>query len=1091
MNISRFFIDRPIFAGVISVFITLIGLFAYPMLPLSQYPEIAPPTITINAAYPGASAETLAETVAAPIEQEVNGVEKMLYLTSSSTSDGAVAITVTFQPGTDLDSAQVLVQNRVALAEPKLPEQVRQIGVTVNKAESGFLMIVGLTSPDGSLDNDYVGNFANSTLRDRLLRIDGVGQVQVFGGGNYSMRVWIDPAKAAERGLTGPDIVAALRAQNVQAAAGSIGQPPFATNAAAFQLPVQVQGRLSDPDQFADVVIKTDAEGRVTRVRDVARVELGAQDYGIRGFFDGERGVGVAVVQQPGANALGTANRVLAEVEAVKAELPAGMNISIPYNPTEFVAASVTAVQHTVFEAVVLVAIVVLVFLQTWRAAIIPIVAIPVALVGTFAVQLALGYSINSLSLFALVLAVGIVVDDAIVVVENVERYLRQGLTPKEAAYRSMQEVSGALIAIGLVLTAVFVPTAFVPGIPGIFYRQFAVTIASAALISLLVSLTLSPAMAALLLKPHTDHDNVRKPGLWGAITYYVRWAGDKFNQGFDWLSDKYGRLTARLVRSLMVVLIIYAGLLALTGWRLVDTPSGFIPEQDQGFLIGVIQLPAGASLDRTEAVMKRANEIIQKTEGVDGTVAFAGLDGSSFSFGSNAATIFVRLDAFENRTKEQAATALAGAITGATGGIEEANIFVIAPPAVQGLGNGNGFKMMIQDRSGAGYRALEGATFAMMGGAAQMPDQVQQVFSTYNTGSPRIAADVDRNKALMMGVQPSAVFDTLGVYLGSSYINDFNLLGRTFRVTAQAEPSARDDIADIANLKTRSATGAMVPIGAVANLREDSGPARVVRYNLFPASELQGQAAAGVSSGQGIAAMEQLASQALPQGFSYEWTELALQEKQASGGASMIFIMAVVFVFLVLAAQYEAFTLPLAVVLIVPMCLLAAMIGVNIRGLDNNILVQIGLVVLIALAAKNAILIVEFAKQAEEEEGMDRFEAAVYAAKVRLRPILMTSFAFIFGVVPLMLATGPGAEMRQSLGTSVFSGMLGVTFFGLIFTPVFYVMMRWLSAKLPKTPEKPRELPTTYGAPPHDPYDPTDPAPAAPNTANPRLGDA
>ena len=1091
MNISRFFIDRPIFAGVISVFITLIGLFAYPMLPLSQYPEIAPPTITINAAYPGASAETLAETVAAPIEQEVNGVEKMLYLTSSSTSDGAVAITVTFQPGTDLDSAQVLVQNRVALAEPKLPEQVRQIGVTVNKAESGFLMIVGLTSPDGSLDNDYVGNYANSTLRDRLLRIDGVGQVQVFGGGNYSMRIWIDPAKAAERGLTGPDIVAALRAQNVQAAAGSIGQPPFATNAAAFQLPVQVQGRLSDPDQFADVVIKTDATGRVTRVRDVARVELGAQDYGIRGFFDGQRGVGVAIVQQPGANALGTANRVLAEVEAVKAELPQGMAISIPYNPTEFVAASVEAVQHTVFEAVVLVAIVVLIFLQTWRAAIIPIIAIPVALVGTFAVQLALGYSINSLSLFALVLAVGIVVDDAIIVVENVERYLRQGLTPKEAAYRSMQEVSGALIAIGLVLTAVFVPTAFVPGIPGIFYRQFAVTIASATLISLVVSLTLSPALAALLLKPHVHHDNLRKPGLWGAVLYYVRWAGDKFNQGFDWLSDKYGRLTARLVRSLMVVLIVYAGLLALTGWRLVDTPSGFIPEQDQGFLIGVIQLPAGASLERTEAVMKRADEIIQKTEGVDGTVAFAGLDGSSFSFGSNAATIFVRLDAFENRTKEQAATALAHAITGATGGIEEANIFVIAPPAVQGLGNGNGFKMMIQDRSGAGYRALEGATFAMMGGAAQMPDKVQQVFSTYNTGSPRIAADVDRNKALMMGVQPSAVFDTLGVYLGSSYINDFNLLGRTFRVTAQAEPSSRDDIADIANLKTRSASGAMVPIGAVANLREDSGPARVVRYNLFPASELQGQAAPGNSSGQAIATMEQLATQALPQGFSYEWTELALQEKQASGGASVIFIMAVVFVFLVLAAQYEAFTLPLAVVLIVPMCLLAAMIGVNIRGLDNNILVQIGLVVLIALAAKNAILIVEFAKQAEEEEGMDRFEAAVYAAKVRLRPILMTSFAFIFGVVPLMLATGPGAEMRQSLGTSVFSGMLGVTFFGLIFTPVFYVMMRWLSAKLPKSPEKPRELPTTYGAPAHDPYDPTDPAPAAPTTANPRLGDA
>jgi hydrophobe/amphiphile efflux-1 (HAE1) family protein len=1077
MNISRFFIDRPIFAAVISVFITLIGVFAYPLLPLSQYPEIAPPTITINTAYPGASAETVAETVSAPIEQEVNGVEGMLYLSSSSTSDGTVAITVTFNPGTDLDAAQVLVQNRVALAEPKLPAQVRQIGVTVNKQESGFLMILGLTSPDGSLDNDYVGNYANSTLRDRLLRIEGVGNVSIFGGGNYSMRVWIDPAKAAARDLTGPDIVAALQAQNVQAAAGSIGQPPFPTNAAAFQLPVQVQGRLSDPDEFFNIVIKTDAQGRVTRVRDVARVELGAQDYGIKGFFDGQQGVGIAIVQQPGANALGTADRVMAEVEAFKAELPQGMDISIAYNPTEFVAASVESVQHTLFEAVILVVLVVLVFLQTWRAAIIPIVAIPVALVATFAVQMLLGYSINSLSLFALVLAVGIVVDDAIVVVENVERYIREGLTPKEAAYRSMEEVSGALISIGLVLVSVFVPTMFVPGIPGIFYREFAIVITTASVVSLLVSLTLSPAMAALLLKPHKEHDHKRKPGLLGTAAYYGGYAGRKFNEGFDWLSDKYGRLTARLVRTVGIVLVIYVALLGLTAWRLTDTPSGFIPEQDQGFLIGVVQLPPGASLERTEAVMKRASEIIKSTEGVEGMVAFAGLDGTSFSFGSNAATIFVRLDAFDERkTAEQSAAALAGAITGATMGIEDAQIFVIAPPAVQGLGNGNGFQMMVQDTSGAGYRALEGATFAMMGAAAQAPDQVQQVFSTYNTGSPRIAADVDRDKALMMGVQPADVFNTLGVYLGSSYVNDFNFLGRTFRVTAQAEPTSRDDMADIANLKTRSASGAMVPIGSVATLREDSGPSRIVRYNLFPAAELQGQAAAGVSSGQAIAHMEQLAEATLPPGFSYEWTGLALQEKQASGGATVIFAMAVVFVFLVLAAQYEAFTLPMAVVLIVPMCILAAILGVNLRGLDNNILVQIGLVVLIALAAKNAILIVEFAKQAEDE-GLNRWDAAVRAAQTRLRPILMTSFAFIFGVVPLMLATGPGAEMRQSLGTAVFSGMLGVTFFGLIFTPVFYVVMRWVASKLPGAPKKAQDNPTL---PPHDA-----------DTATVRSGDA
>ena len=1066
MNISRFFIDRPIFAAVLAVFITLIGVFAYPLLPLAQYPEIAPPTITINTAYAGASAETLAETVAAPIEQEVNGVEGMLYLTSSSTSDGVVAITVTFQPGTDLDSAQVLVQNRVALAEPRLPAAVRQVGVTVNKAETGFLMILGLTSPGNVLDNDYVGNYANSTLRDRLLRIDGVGSVQVFGGGNYAMRIWIDPAKAAARGLSASQIVAALQAQNVQAAAGSLGQPPFATNASAFAQPVQVQGRLTDPAQFAQVVLKTDAEGRVTRVGDIARVELGAQDYGIRGYFDGQRGVGIAIVQQPGANALGTAERVLAEVEAIKAEAPAGMAVSVPYNPTEFVAASVESVQHTLVEAVFLVVLVVMVFLQTWRAAIIPIVAIPIALVGTFAVQLALGYSINSLSLFALVLAVGIVVDDAIVVVENVERYIREGLSPRDAAYRSMQEVSGALIAIGLVLVAVFVPTMFVPGIPGIFYRQFAVTIAAAAVISLFVSLTLSPAMAALLLKPHKAHDeHARKKGPIGTAFHYVGWAGRKFNEGFDWLSDRYGRLTAKLVRLVVLMLVVYAGLLAMTAWRLVDTPAGFIPEQDQGFLIGVVQLPAGASLERTDAVMQRAREIIQKTEGVNGTVAFAGLDGASFSFGSNAATLFVRLDAFEDRTREQAATALAGAITQATGGIEEANIFVIAPPAVQGLGNGNGFNMMIQDRSGAGYKALEGATFAMMGAAAQQPTAFQQVFSTYNTGSPRVAADVDRDRALMMGVQPSEVFNTLGIYLGSAYINDFNMLGRTFRVTAQAEPAYRDDMADIANLKVPSNTGAMVPIGSVANLRQDSGPARVVRYNLFPAAELQGQGAPGVSSGEAIAGMEQMAGATLPPGFSYEWTGLALQEKSASGGAGIIFAMSVLLVFLVLAAQYEAFTLPLAVILIVPMCVLAAMLGVNALGLDNNILVQVGLVVLVALAAKNAILIVEFAKQGEEEQGLNRWDAAVQAARTRLRPILMTSFAFILGVLPLVLAEGPGAEMRRSLGAAVFFGMIGVTVFGLIFTPVFYVMCRGFAARIPHEPSKTPPAPTTFSS--------------------------
>ena len=1052
MGFSRFFIDRPIFAGVIAVFIALVGAFSLPQLALSQYPEIAPPTINISTAYPGASAETLAAAVAAPLEQEINGVEGMLYMTSSSTSDGAASITVTFKPGTDLDAAQVLVQNRVALAEPRLPEQVRQIGVTVAKQSTGFLMLVALTSDDPTIGVDYIGNYANSVLRDRLLRLEGVGGVQVFGGGLYAMRVWIDPAKAAARNLTANEIVTALRTQNVQVAAGALGQPPFDTGAAAFQLPVQVEGRLSDPAQFSDVVIKSDGEGRVTRLRDVARVELGAQDYSIRGYFGGKPGIGIAVIQQPGSNALSAAELVLETMEEAKATFPPGIDYIIPYNPTEYVAASVESVQHTLLEAVLLVVLVIIVFLQTWRAAIIPILAIPVALIGTFAVQLALGYSINSLSLFALVLAVGIVVDDAIVVVENVERNIRAGLTPREAAYRTMDEVSGALIAIGLVLLAVFVPTAFISGIPGAFYRQFAVTIAAASVISLVVSLTLSPALAALLLKPHRQ-DHASHGPAWMAP---LRKAGQTFNTGFDWLSDRYGRLTARLVRGSAIVLIVYVGLLALTGWRITATPTGFIPDQDQGVLIGVVQLPAGASLERTDTTLQRVRDIVTRMGGVESVAAFAGLDGSSFSAASNAGTMFIRLKPFEERgSKELKAAAIAQAITGRVAEIQEGDVFVLAPPPVPGLGAGSGFKMMVQDRSGSSYQALEGVTQGMMGGAMAVPE-VQGVFSLFNTGSPRITADIDRDKAQLLGVQPAEIYGAMGTYLGSTYINDFNLLGRTFRVTAQAEPQYRDDIADIGALKVRSASGGMVPLASVANLRDDSGPARVVRYNLFPAAELQGAPAPGVSSGAALNAMERLAAQQLPQGYSYEWTDLALQEKQAGNTSAIVFLLAVVFVFLVLAAQYEAFTLPLAVILIVPMCLLAAILGVNLRGMDNNILTQIGLIVLVALAAKNAILIVEFAKQAEEHEGMDRFRAAITAATTRLRPILMTSFAFILGVLPLAIASGPGAEMRQALGTAVFFGMIGVTIFGLFLTPVFFVTIRWLTHR--GAAPKPRE---------------------------------
>ncbi|WP_270374275.1 efflux RND transporter permease subunit [Marinicauda sp. Alg238-R41] len=1055
MRFTHFFIERPIFSLVIAVFITLMGAFAYPSLPLSQYPEIAPPTISVQASYPGATAEDLAEQVAAPLEQEINGVEGMIYLTSSATESGQVAITVTFAPGTDLDTAQVLVQNRVNRAEPRLPEQVRQRGVQVNQESGGFLLIVALTSTDGSLDTAFLGNYASSTMRDQLLRIEGVGNVQVFGGGNYSMRVWIDPDRAAANDMTAGDVIAALRSQNIQAAAGSIGQPPFdQVDAPEFQQAIQVQGRLIEPDEFGDVVVKRGEDGQITRLRDVARIELGAEDHTISGYFGGEPGVGMAIIQQPGANALNAASAVLDEVERASADFPAGMGYMIPYNPTEFVAASVESVQRTLIEAVFLVVLVIVIFLQNWRAAFIPIIAIPVSIVGVFAVQLALGFSINSLSLFALVLAVGIVVDDAIIVVENAERLIREGHSPRKAAHKSMSEVSGALVAMTLVLVSVFVPTAFVAGIPGIFYRQFAVAISTAAIISLVISLTLSPALCALLLKPHTQSSTGPR---WLAP---LRFGARKFNEGFDWLSNAYGRLTARLVRMVVIMLVAYAGLLAITGWRLTDTPTGFIPEQDQGFLIGVIQLPPGASLDRTDTVIRAAQDTLLQTEGVSTTAAFAGLDGASFSPASNAGTIFIRLDPFEEREGNHAlsATALSGQLTGTINqAIPEGGAFIIAPPPVQGLGNGGGFKMMIQGLEGQSFAELQGAAYAMMGAAGQNPN-VTQVFTTFNTNSPRIRVDVDRNRAFQLGVEPADVYETLGAYMGSSYVNDFNYQGRTSRVIAQADAEYRDDAEDIAQLRVRSATGAMVPISAIADIVQDSGPIRVVRHNLFPAIELQGSTPAGVSTGQALAAMEAMADQVLPPGIGYEWTEIAYQQKAAGNSGLLIFAMAVVFVFLVLAAQYEAFTLPWAVIFIVPMCVLAAMLGINLLGLDNNILTQVGLVVLIALAAKNAILLVEFAKQAEERNRQGPHQAAVEGARIRLRPILMTSFAFILGVTPLAFAHGAGAEMREAIGVAVFSGMLGVTFFGLIFTPVFYVIGRWISDRLPRPAEAPGE---------------------------------
>ena len=1038
MRLSRFFITRPIFAAVIAIAITIVGAIAYFALPISQYPDIVPPTVTVTANYPGASAETVAETVAAPIEQEINGVDNMLYQTSQSTGDGKVTITVTFKIGTNLDTAQVLVQNRVAVAVPRLPEEVQRLGVVTKKTTPDFLMVVNLISPDNSLDRGYISNYALTQVRDRLARVDGVGDVQLFGSRDYSMRVWVDPGRAAALGLTAGDIVSALRAQNVQVAAGTLGQPPYASGQ-AFQLNVETQGRLTDPKQFADVVVRTDADGRQVRVSDVARVELGAQDYGTNTYLSGQPTVIVAAYQRPGSNALEAARGVSAAMKELSAKFPQGLAYKVIYNPTEFIAQSIDAVKHTLFEAVILVVLVILVFLQKWRAAIIPVVAIPVSLIGTFAVLEAVGYSLNNLSLFGMVLAIGIVVDDAIVVVENVERNLERGLTPLQAARTSMDEVSTALVAIVLVLCAVFVPTLFLSGLSGAFYRQFAVTISSATIISLVLSLTLSPALAALLLKPREESEGGPR---WREL---LNRAGDRFNHGFERLSLAYGRLTHRLVLRPRRVMAAYGGLIALTVGVFWATPTGFVPAQDQGYFLTVIQLPPGSSIARTDEVMKKVAARIVPLKGVLGSVMLAGFDGPSQTLAPNTAAAYVPLKSFQEREKlgVNLASIMAEAQK-ATADITEARLLIVPPPLIQGIGSAGGYRMMVQDTGGHGYEELGKVSYGVIGKANQTKG-LQQIYTFFTTNTPRVYADIDRRKADLLGVPPERVFEALQVYLGSAFVNDFNLLGRTYRVTAQADARFRNTPADIANLKTRSNSGAMVPIGSVANFNDKTGPYRVTRYNLFPAVEIDGDTAPGFSSGQALKTMDQLADSTLPAGYGHEWTGIAYQQKAAGSTSALVFAMAVVFVFLVLAAQYESLTLPLAIILIVPMCLLAAMAGVNLRGLDNNVLTQIGLVVLIALAAKNAILVVEFAKQAEEEQLMSPVDAAVHAARTRLRPILMTSFAFILGAVPLVLAKGAGAELRQALGTAVFFGMIGVTGFGLIFTPTFYVVCRAL----------------------------------------------
>ncbi|MDR3466808.1 MAG: multidrug efflux RND transporter permease subunit [Xanthobacteraceae bacterium] len=1036
------FIDRPIFAIVLSVFVTLIGLGALAILPIAQYPEIVPPTVQITTSYPGASADVVSRTVATPLEQSINGVERMIYMNSQSTGDGRLTITVTFRIGTDLNVAQMLTQNRVQDALPRLPEDVQRLGVQVRKATPNILLAVHLYSPDSSRDLLYISNYATLHVKDVLARLPGVGDVQMQGGREYAMRIWLDPDKVAAHSLNASEVLAALRAQNIQVSAGILNQPPVASKQ-AYQLNVQTLGRLSTPEQFAAIVLKSDSAGRVTRLRDVGSVEIGASDYGSTAFMDRQPGLPLLIFAQPGANSLAVDRAVLDAMETLSKDFPSGVEYKVIYDPTIFVGKSVDEVITTIFVAILLVVGVVFLFLQSWRAAIIPVIAIPVSLVGTFTFLYALGISLNNLSLFGLVLAVGIVVDDAIVVVENVERNLARGMSPTEAAHVTMNEVGGALISIALTLCAVFVPSAFLSGITGQFFRQFAVTIAVSTLISCFVSLTLSPALCAVLFKAHAPGHAAR--GSW--IARLVQAGFDRFNVGFEWLSTGYGRLTRRLVQIAGAVLLVYAALIGITGFQFARAPTGFIPEQDQGYLITVVQLPPGATLERTEAVVKKAIDIILSTPGVEHVAPFAGLDATTFTIASNAGTIFSGLPTLYNHEVKgvTAATVLAD-LRKRLSVIQEAYVLTIPPPPVQGIGNAGGFKMMLQDRAGLGSEALSKAAQTLVAAANKDPS-FAGVFTLFGTRSPSVYADIDREKAEKVGLTPTDVFSTLQVYLGSQYVNDFNYLGRTYEVIAQADGSFRQDPQDIARLKARNTSGEMVPVGTVARMRSENAPYRVPRYDLFPAAEVMGVAAPGVATGSALQRMEELAHEVLPPGIGFEWTELAFQQQLPGTSSLLVFGAAALFVFLVLAAQYESWNLPLAVVMIVPMCLLASVTGLLIRGMPIDVLAQIGFVVLVGLAAKNAILIVEFARQTEEA-GATPAEAAVTAARTRLRPILMTSLAFIFGVAPLVVATGAGAEMRQSLGTAVFSGMLGVTGFGLLFTPAFYTVVRRIGGR-------------------------------------------
>ncbi|KPU60922.1 RND transporter, hydrophobe/amphiphile efflux-1 family protein [Pseudomonas fluorescens] len=1038
MKFSQFFITRPIFAAVLSLLILIAGAIALFQLPISEYPEVVPPTVVIHANYPGANPKVIGETVAAPLEQAITGVENMLYMYSQSTADGRLTLTVTFALGTDLDNAQVQVQNRVTRTEPKLPEEVTRIGITVDKASPELTMVVHLTSPDKRYDMLYLSNYAILNVKDELSRLNGIGDVKMFGIGDYSLRIWLDPNKTASRNLTATDVVNAVREQNRQVAAGQLGAPP-APNATSFQMSINSQGRLVTEEEFENVIVRSGPDGEITRLKDIARIELGSNQYALRALLNNQEAVAMPIFQRPGSNAIDVSDQVRAKMAELKQSFPEGMDYEIVYDPTIFVRSSIEAVVHTLFEALILVVLVVILFLQTWRASIIPLVAVPVSLIGTFAVMHLFGFSLNALSLFGLVLAIGIVVDDAIVVVENVERNIELGLEPIEATKKAMGEVTGPIIATALVLCAVFVPAAFISGLTGQFYKQFALTIAISTVISAFNSLTLSPALAAVLLKAHgAPKDRFSKvlDRLFGG------WLFKPFNRVFEKASHGYVVAVAKVIRGSSVALLVYAGLIAMTYLGFSTTPTGFVPTQDKKYLVTFAQLPDAASLDRSESVIRRMSTIAMNEPGFDSAVAFPGLSINGLTNSPNAGIAFIGLRPFDERKDPSlSAKAISASLNAKFGSIQDAYIAVFPPPPVQGLGTIGGFKLQIEDRGNLGYEALYKEIMNVIAKSRSVPE-LANLFTSFTVNVPQVDAAIDREKAKTHGVAVSDIFDTLQVYLGSLYANDFNRFGRTYQVNVQADQQFRLEPEQIRQLKVRNDHGEMIPLATFIKVSPTSGPDRVMHYNGFISAEINGAAAPGFSSGQAQKAIEKLLKEELPNGMTYEWTDLTYQQILSGDTALLVFPLCVLLAFLVLAALYESWSLPLAVILIVPMTLLSAIAGVIISKGDNNIFTQIGLIVLVGLACKNAILIVEFAKD-RQDQGLSPLDAVLDACRMRLRPILMTSIAFIMGVIPLVTSTGAGSEMRRAMGVAVFSGMLGVTFFGLLLTPVFFVLIR------------------------------------------------